>query len=125
MKFPIFLLVVFVTIISLSDAQRIADAMRFYFYFRYKIIRIKLLLKFHQFISDGVQPYTVNSLYTVLENANFKDDAKTVIYFYGLTQNLNSSDVVDMRNAYVSNGDSNFILFHLPLDYAIQVSWNF
>lgn len=83
---------------------------------------VKLLLKFYHFISDGVQPYTVNSLYTVLENANFKDDAKTVIYFYGLTQNLNSSDVVDMRNAYVSNGDSNFILFHLPLDYAIQVS---
>lgn len=84
--------------------------------------RVKLLLKVFQLSSGGVQAYTVNDLYTVMDNANFKDEAQTVFYFYGLTQNMNSSEVVDMRNAYVSNGDLNFILFDLPVDYAIQVS---
>lgn len=86
--------------------------------------RVKLLLKVYQLFSGGVQAYTVNDLYTVMDNANFKDEAQTVFYFYGLTQNMNSSEVVDMRNAYVSNGDLNFILFDLPVDYAIQVSLN-
>lgn len=126
MKWLILILVAVVTAVSLTDAQKVARALRFHHYFGYlRIFKMYLKRILKQFASNsdsgGFQSYTVNNLYTLLEHANFNESKQTVFYFYGLTQFMNSTEVVQIRNAYLSNGEYNFILVDLPVDYIFQV----
>lgn len=48
---------------------------------------------------------------------------KTVLYLYGLTQQLSTAGVQDMISAYNTNGNYNLIMFSMPvLSYIFPVS---
>lgn len=50
---------------------------------------------------------------------------KTVLYLYGLTQQLSTAGVQDMVSAYKTNGNFNLIMFSMPvLSYVFPVSKN-
>lgn len=67
--------------------------------------------------------YTISNLKSLLTNAAFNNAKKTVFYFYGFTHNPASPEVVNIRNAYASNGEYNFVLFNLTtVQYVMPVS---
>lgn len=78
---------------------------------------------FKLIFSGGATKYSISNLNSLLTNANFDNAKKTVFYFYGLTQKPATAEVVDIRNAYVSNGEYNFVLFNLTtIQYVMPVS---
>ena len=46
----------------------------------------------------------------ILENPKFNQQKQTVIYSYGFTQTVNQPSVREIVDAYLENGDFNFVL---------------
>lgn len=46
----------------------------------------------------------------ILDNPKFDDAKTTVFYFYGITNDKKTMEVVSLRDAYLSNDDYNFVL---------------
>ncbi|CRK93118.1 CLUMA_CG006613, isoform A [Clunio marinus] len=89
---------------------------------------IKNLIKF-EFISDNysTQSYTVDNLYTILQNPKFDRQKQTAIYSYGFTQTVYQPSVRKIVEAYLANSDFNFILvnYNSILAYNIINANNF
>lgn len=58
------------------------------------------------------QFYDINNLHTIVNHASFNSARDTVFYHYGFTQTEETDTVVDVRNAYVTHGNVNFVLIY-------------
>lgn len=54
--------------------------------------------------------YDVDNLETIVENPNFDRQKPTVIYSYGFTQTVYQPSVREIVDAYLENGEFNFVL---------------
>lgn len=77
------------------------------------------------YFSDySTQAYTADNLETILENPNFDRRKRTTIYSYGFTQTISQPSVREIVDAYLMNGNFNFILvnYNSILAYTLFVS---
>lgn len=68
--------------------------------------------------------YTVQNLEKIFENPNFDRNKRTVIYNYGFLQTVQQPDVRRIIDAYLQNGNFNFIIvnYNSILNYTVLVS---
>lgn len=61
---------------------------------------------------------------TILDNPQFDRRKQTVIYSYGFTQTVYQQSVREIVDAYLTNGDFNFVLvnYNSILAYTVFVS---
>lgn len=56
------------------------------------------------------QSYAVDNLETILDNPKFDRQKRTVIYSYGFSQTVYQQSVREIVDAYLENGEFNFVL---------------
>lgn len=66
------------------------------------------------FISNVVEEYDMTNMYTMLVSDAFNQTSATVFYFYGLSQDRTTPEVVGIINAYLFTNSYNFVLITLP-----------
>lgn len=66
----------------------------------------------------------MHNLHKILDHPNFDHEKVTAIYNYGFTQTANQPSVRKIVDAYLTNGDFNFLLVNYDsiLDYTLFVS---
>lgn len=71
----------------------------------------------------STQSYTVDNFDKILQNPNFNRQKPTAIYSYGFTQTINQPSVREVVDAYLDNGDFNFVLvnYNSILNYNVLV----
>lgn len=72
----------------------------------------------------STQSYTVDNLEAILDNPKFDRRKRTAIYSYGFVQTISQSSVREIVDAYLQNGDFNFLLVNYQsiLAYNVLVS---
>ena len=70
------------------------------------------------------QSYAVNNFETILDNSKFDRQKRTVIYSYGFSQTVYQQSVREIVDAYLENGEFNFVLvnYRSILAYNVLVS---
>jgi len=66
--------------------------------------------------------YSTANLTDIFTNPNFNRQRVTALYMYGFQQGINTPSVVDVRNAYIQNGNQNFLLMDCDGAYTAIVS---
>lgn len=67
----------------------------------------------------------MKTLGNVVQSSEYDPAKTTVLYMYGLTQQLSTAGVMDVISAYKTNGNYNLIMFSMPvLTYIFPVSNN-
>lgn len=79
------------------------------------LLAVSSLIVFFLIFSSGLTTYTISNIKSLLTHVNFDKAKQTVFYFYGLTHTPATPEVVGIRNAYLSNGEYNFVLYDLSV----------
>lgn len=71
------------------------------------------LLNHHPLLNfrDAKFNYNDKNLTSILTNPSFNNSRATILYFYGSLQTPSTDTVVSLKDAYLLNGDYNFVLF--------------
>lgn len=73
------------------------------------------------FSNYSTQTYTVDNLQMILEHPKFDRRKQTAIYSYGFTQTVYQPSVREIVDAYLENGDFNFLLVNYQSILAYNV----
>lgn len=73
------------------------------------------------FRNYSTQSYTVDNLENILDNPKFDRNKQTAIYSYGFTQTVYQPSVRGIVEAYLENGDFNFVLVNYNSIFAYNV----
>ena len=98
----------------------------FYVEIKCFLIALKITLKCFKILKINSRnyegkAYQIEDFHTILNHESFNRERATTIYSYGFTQTLFNPSVRDVVDAYLFNGDFNFMVISCDKGFAYNI----